>query len=108
MNLSFFFYQAHLNQAKLSGKVILLQKALDVYRSKFASEYRPRRGRYSHTLTARFFENHPRADGIDDIGMDGEMSEAGMNVDVVNSVENKQNVVETHRQEIELDDGNAD
>jgi len=95
-----------LNQAKLSGKKILLQKALDVYRSKFASEYRPRRGRYSHTLTARFFENHPRADGMDDIGVDEEMSGAGVNdVDVVNSVENEQNVVETHRQEIELDGG---
>ncbi|CAG8610012.1 5643_t:CDS:2 [Paraglomus brasilianum] len=97
---------AYLNQAKLSGKKILLQKALDVYRSKFASEYRPRRGRYSHTLTARFFENHPRADGMDDIGVDEEMSGAGVNdVDVVNSVENEQNVVETHRQEIELDGG---
>ena len=95
-----------MNQAKLSGKKILLQKALDVYRSKFASEYRPRRGRYSHTLTARFFENHPRADGMDDIGVDEEMSGAGVNdVDVVNSVENEQNVVETHRQEIELDGG---
>ncbi|CAG8566203.1 8556_t:CDS:2 [Paraglomus occultum] len=98
---------AHLNQAKLSGKIILLQKALDAYRSKFASEYRPRRGRYSHTLTARFFENHPRTDGMDDIGVDGEMTGAGVdNVDVVNGVENEQNV-ETHGQEMEVDSGSG-
>lgn len=31
-----------------------------MYQSKYNTELRPKRGRYSHTLSAKFFENHPR------------------------------------------------
>ncbi|KAG9301235.1 hypothetical protein G9A89_012618 [Geosiphon pyriformis] len=51
---------AYLNSTKLGEKKLLLQKALDMYRAKYTSDYRPRRGKYSHTLSAKFFENHPR------------------------------------------------
>ncbi|CAG8442992.1 10169_t:CDS:2 [Funneliformis mosseae] len=51
---------AFLNQSKLDGKKSLLQKAIDLYRTKYnTAEIRPRRGRYSHTLSNKFFENHP-------------------------------------------------
>ncbi|CAI2164266.1 7262_t:CDS:2 [Funneliformis geosporum] len=51
---------AYLNQAKLDGRKSLLHKALELYRAKYTTaEVRPRRGRYSHTLSNKFFENHP-------------------------------------------------
>ncbi|CAB4482153.1 hypothetical protein RhiirA1_415925 [Rhizophagus irregularis] len=51
---------AFLNQSKLDGKRSLLLKAIELYQSKYNTELRPKRGRYSHTLSAKFFENHPR------------------------------------------------
>ncbi|RIA98616.1 hypothetical protein C1645_749378 [Glomus cerebriforme] len=51
---------AFLNPNKLDGKKQLLHKAIELYRSKYTTELRPKRGRYSHTLSAKFFENHPR------------------------------------------------
>ncbi|CAG8563677.1 6728_t:CDS:2 [Cetraspora pellucida] len=51
---------AHLNSTKLAGNILLIQKAIDTYYTKYASESKPRRGRYSHTLSSKFFENHPR------------------------------------------------
>ncbi|CAG8725379.1 16510_t:CDS:2 [Acaulospora morrowiae] len=51
---------AFLNRPKLDGKKLLLQKAIELYREKYNKAVRPRRGRYSHTLSAKFFENHPR------------------------------------------------
>ncbi|CAG8508776.1 12314_t:CDS:2 [Ambispora gerdemannii] len=51
---------AYLNPSKLNEKKLLLQKALDLYRAKFTSEYRPRKGKYSRALSAKFFEDHPR------------------------------------------------
>ncbi|CAG8534385.1 15639_t:CDS:2 [Acaulospora colombiana] len=47
------------NRPKLDGKRTLLQKAIEIYREKYNRAIRPRRGRYSHTLSAKFFENHP-------------------------------------------------
>ncbi|CAG8772607.1 9510_t:CDS:2, partial [Racocetra persica] len=51
---------AHLNSMKLNGNILLLQKAIDTYYAKYTSDSKPRRGRYSHTLSSKFFENHPR------------------------------------------------
>ncbi|CAG8494987.1 13519_t:CDS:2 [Ambispora leptoticha] len=51
---------AFLNANKLNEKKLLLQKALDLYRAKFTTEYRPRKGKYSRALSAKFFEDHPR------------------------------------------------
>ncbi|RIB15290.1 hypothetical protein C2G38_1589619 [Gigaspora rosea] len=51
---------AHLNSAKLNGNISLLQKAIDTYYAKYTTDSKPRRGRYSHTLSSKFFENHPR------------------------------------------------
>ncbi|CAG8582764.1 5217_t:CDS:2, partial [Diversispora eburnea] len=51
---------AYMNRPKLDGKGSLLQTVVDMYRDKYTREPRPRRGRYSHTLSAKFFENHPR------------------------------------------------
>jgi hypothetical protein len=50
--------KAFLNQNKLDDK--LLTKAIELYRSKYTTELKPKRGRYSSTLSAKFFENHPR------------------------------------------------
>jgi hypothetical protein len=52
--------KAFLNQNKLDGKKPLLLRAIELYHSKYTTELRPKRGRYSHTLSAKFFENHPR------------------------------------------------
>ncbi|CAG8511100.1 8616_t:CDS:2 [Scutellospora calospora] len=51
---------AHLNSTKLNGNILLLQKAIETYHAKYTSDIKPRRGRYSHTLSSKFFENHPR------------------------------------------------
>ncbi|CAH1767747.1 1866_t:CDS:2, partial [Entrophospora sp. SA101] len=56
---------AHLNTTQLHGNRPLLQTALDMYCEKFIPEFRPRKLKNSHDLSAKFFENYPCENVVD-------------------------------------------